>query len=87
MKLEIKDGHVETRNITTREGKSLTFRNQTGYAHLPGKPYPVEIQIPVQEGSTGIAPGNYEIDLASMLYVDKYKNLSLARNVTLKKAA
>lgn len=59
-----------------RTGKPYSFRIQTGFAHLQGKPYPQEIEILLDDQTPPYAPGFY--DLADDAhYVDRNKSLAV----------
>lgn len=77
MKIEIVNQHIESRNVTGKDGKTYIFHDQRGYVQLPDKKYPVEVKVPVPDGSSGYAPGVYELDLAAMVFVNRFQNLDL----------
>lgn len=58
--IEIKDGNVDEKRGTFDDGRPWVSRQQVGYAHLPGKPYPVEVKVKLGD-KPGYAPGRYQI--------------------------
>jgi hypothetical protein len=81
LKVEVKEAKVFSRDVTRkRDGKVFHFRVQAGYAHIPGKPYPVEFEIGLGTEQEPYAPGFYTVGSES-LYVDRYGQLNLGRLV------
>lgn len=79
MKIEIKSLHVDKRD-GSKEGRNYTIRNQFGYAYLPGKPYPTEIKISLENTQDPFPIGEYTLD-ESAFYTDKYQKLNVGRLV------
>lgn len=79
MKIEIKSMQIDKRE-GSKDGRNYTIRNQLGYAHLPGKLYPVEIKISLDNLQDPFQPGEYGLD-ETTFYADKYQKLSLGRLV------
>lgn len=59
-----------------RTGRAYSFRIQTAYAHLPGKPYPQEIEVLLDDSTPPFAPGWYVL-ADDAHYVDRNKSLSV----------
>lgn len=57
-------------------GRPYSFRIQSAYAHLPGKPYPQEIELLLDDSTAPHAPGFYVLGEDSH-YVDRFKSLSV----------
>lgn len=58
-------------------GKPYSFREQTAFAHLPDKAYPVECKVVVDDGDTVYPPGFYTL-APSSVYVDRFGGLALS---------
>ena len=77
-KVEIKSTELKlVQGTSNKTGKPYSFQTQQAYAHVQGKPYPVEFRLTVDNGVSAHAPGFYTIASASF-YVDKFGNLSLS---------
>lgn len=75
MKIEIIDTKVFERSVHSKTGKDLTFRTQKGYAHLPDRPFPVEVNIQLWDRQP-FPVGVYTLG-DSTYKVDRYGNLGL----------
>lgn len=58
-------------------GKPYSFRIQTAYVHLDGKPYPEEIEILLDDSSAPHAPGWYVL-AGNAHYVDRNRRFSVS---------
>jgi len=77
-KVEVKSTELKlVQGTSQKSGKPYSFQTQQAYAHLDGKPYPVEFQLTVDNGSSAYAPGFYTL-APSAFYVDKYGKLGLS---------
>ena len=81
IKIEVKSLEVHARSgISSKSGKPYNIRTQPGYALLPGKAYPVEISLTLEEGQSPWAVGAYKLASESF-FVGQYNNLQLGRLV------
>jgi len=77
-KIEIKSPELKlVQGTSQKSGKAYSFHTQQAYAHVEGKPYPVEFRITIENGHSGHAVGSYTI-APSSFYVDKFGNLSIS---------
>lgn len=81
MRIEVKNEELKRVSGTSSRGKDYNFHTQQAYAHLPGKPYPVEIKLTIDAGNSAYKLGFYELSNDSF-YVDKYGNLGLSPKLT-----
>lgn len=72
--IAIKDPTVTRREVTSKQGKALTFFEQSGLAKVGDELR--RIVLPVQEGQ-GYAPGSYTLG-ADSVYVDRFGRLALS---------
>jgi len=85
MRLEIKSMELKlVQGKSQRSGKDYSFHTQQAYAHLAGKPYPVECRVNVDAGQSAFALGFYTLKPESF-YVDKFGNLGLSPKLELVK--
>jgi hypothetical protein len=78
MRIEIKNESLKlVQGKSSRSGKDYSFHTQSAYAHLTGKPYPVEIKLTIDAGNSAYKLGFYELSPESF-YVDKFGNLGLS---------
>lgn len=77
LKVEIpKLSNVKERSgVSDKTGKEWLIRSQSGYLHN-GKPYPVEIKVPLQKDQVPYSQGYYYIHPTSF-NSDKYDELSV----------
>ena len=81
MKILVKSSAVNTRNINTRDGRAITFREQSA-ALDNGTDFPQPFTLSLDRDQLPYAPGEYTLDLASSLMVanEKYgSKLALGR--------
>lgn len=83
MKIEISDTEVRTRNFTSKEGKPLSFREQSAWLHSDDK-YPTQFKISLGD-QEAYQPGLYTIAPGS-IFVDRFGNLAFKRVLSLKKS-
>ena len=71
---------INNSGVSARTGKPYSIDKQIGWAHMPGQPYPVQIELepmknehnqaqPYAVGSYALAPSSF--------YVDRYKSLCI----------
>lgn len=69
---------IITRNIPPKDGKpGRSFYQQTAYVNLGGK-FPVEMNLPLNEGEQPYIAGTYEVDPSSFV-VNNFGGLELKR--------
>lgn len=77
LKIEVKDTQTRQKAGTSkRSGKGYSFKEQSAWAHLPGKPYPVEVVLTLNDGDAPHAPGVYALGPESF-YVDGFGSLAV----------
>lgn len=59
-------------------------RQQRGWVHIPGKPYPQEIAFNLPDGVQLYPSGSYIIDPERSLNIDKWGSLNFGFSMTLK---
>jgi hypothetical protein len=75
--IEIASTEIKTRNgVSQRTGNNYSMREQTGYLHKQGEPYPEKIKITLDENMPPYRIGTYTLAPASF-YVDKYDSLAV----------
>lgn len=82
IKIEVRDAVATVRNITSKAGKELQFREQAAYAFTLDRngavrPYPESIRINLRDGQEPYAVGMYTLAPASV-WVDRFGGLALA---------
>jgi hypothetical protein len=78
MRLEVKSEELKlVSGKSQRSGKDYSFHTQQAYAHLTGKPYPVEVKLTIDAGNSAYKQGFYDLAPESF-YVDKFGNLGLS---------
>lgn len=60
LKVEVRDASVESRELQGRNGKPITFREQTGYLHGIGA-YPVEVRLSYWRDAVPLGKGIYDV--------------------------
>lgn len=78
---------TEVKNISgtsNKTGKPYSIRKQAAWIQLSGKPFPVEIELRLPDDTACYAPGEYETDIESALFVDKFRSLSVGDYLDLK---
>lgn len=79
MKIFIQSAEViEKTGVSQKTGKPYSIREQLGYAHIPGKHFPVAIRIPLEDGSAPYPEGNYLLSDRSF-QVGSFDTLKLGR--------
>jgi hypothetical protein len=87
IKIEVRAAKINTRNITSKQGKSFTFREQPCYAFTLDRdgnprPYPQEFVLNIPESQPEPYPvGVYTLAPASV-WIDRNQHLSLAPKLT-----
>lgn len=75
--IEITSTEVKSRSGTSaRTGNPYSMREQFGYLHQQGQPYPTKIKIALEDNQPPYYPGNYDLSPNSF-YVDKYDGLAV----------
>lgn len=81
MKLEIyvdiKLPHITQKAGISRNGKPYNIREQFGYLDM-GKPFPVEVKIPLEQDAPAYPAGQYVVD-PGCIYIDRYGQIALGR--------
>lgn len=83
IKVEVREAVINVRNITSKAGKPLTFREQSAYAYTldrDGKPrpYPQEIVLNIGEHQPEPYPVGVYTLAPTSVWVDGYRHLTLA---------
>ena len=79
MNIEIRDLNIENISGTSkRTQKPYSFNKQEGWLHQPDKPYPVSVDITLEDNASAYPKGIYKIDERSF-YVDSFNRLSVGR--------
>lgn len=77
LNIEIKSTELRQKAGTGKKsGKAYSFREQSAWAHLPGKPYPVEIVLTRNDNEPAYPVGMYTLSPES-LYVDGFGALGV----------
>lgn len=77
IRIEVKSTETFQKSGTGKKsGKAYSFKEQAAWAHLPGKPYPVEVRLTLNDADTPHAPGIYTLAPES-LYVDGFQSLAV----------
>lgn len=75
--IEVKSTETSQKAGTSKKsGKGYSFKEQSAWAHLPGKPYPVEVKLTLNDNEQPHAPGVYKLG-ADSLYVDGFGSLAV----------
>lgn len=75
--IEITSTQVKSRSGTSaRTGNPYSMREQFGYLHQVGQPYPTKIKIPLEDNQAPYFAGNYDLSPDSY-YVDKYDAIAI----------
>lgn len=69
--------HVTQKGGISRAGKPYNIREQFGYVDM-GKPYPVEVKIPLEQDAPAYPTGRYMVD-PGCIYIDRYGQIALGR--------
>lgn len=75
---------IEVKSTETRQkagtgkksGRAYSFKEQSAWAHLPGKPYPVECVLTLDDNQPPHQPGRYSLAPESF-YVDGFGSLAV----------
>jgi hypothetical protein len=77
IRIEVKDTVTRQKQGTgKRSGKAYSFKEQSAWAHLPGKAYPVEVTLTLNDNDAPHAPGNYTLG-GDSFYVDGFGALAV----------
>ena len=79
--VEIDSTNVRERHINSDKG-SFTARDQTGWLKLPGKRYPQEIVVSLEEGRIPYPVGTYRL-LEDSVGIDRFKRIAFQRTLEL----
>jgi Helix-destabilising protein len=74
LKIEIHKAELKTFTWQDKKGVTRTGHKQNGYAHLPGKPFPIEISLRVDEPGKVYQPGVYTLSPDSF-YIDRFGSI------------
>ena len=77
IKIEVTSTELRAKRGTAKSGKPYSFREQTAFAHLAGKPYPVEFKVIRNDDEGAYAPGFYTLAPDSV-FVDRFGSLGLS---------
>ena len=80
--IEVPESHVAERKGTTKDGRDWQIREQEGYLHVEGKPFPVEMKLQLDTDQTAYDPGKYEV-LASSVRVSRFGQLEFQRYINM----
>ena len=75
LKIEIHQSQLRSFNWQDKKGVNRTGYKQDAYVHLPEKPFPVGIQLRVDDPSKQYAPGLYQLSESSF-WVDRFGSLA-----------
>lgn len=81
--IEIDSTNVRERNIKSERG-TFTVRDQTGWLRLPGKRYPKEMVISLDEGQEAYSDGTYRL-LEESVTIEKFNRISFQRSSSLER--
>jgi len=76
LSIEVKSEQTVRKSGVSKRGKDYNFLQQVAYAHLPSKPFPVEMTVVIDADSTPYKVGMYSLHPESV-YVDRYGSLQL----------
>ena len=75
--IEVKDTRTEPKSgVGKKSGRAYSFKEQSAWAHIPGKPYPVECRLTLNDQDPPHAPGRYAL-AAESFYVDGFGSLAV----------
>lgn len=74
-KVEIKSEEVKTRS-GSKDGRHWEIKEQSGWVHIPGKPYPQEVSLRLESNAPAYPVGDYRI-APSSFYVGRYGDLQV----------
>ena len=80
--IEVPDSQISERSGKTKDGRDWEIREQEGYLHIEGKPFPVEMKLQLNAEQTAYKPGKYEV-LASSVRVSRFGQLEFKRNINM----
>lgn len=84
MRVEIKAADVAVKSGTSkRTGKAYSIREQVGWLHVAGEPYPQRFSLQLEDDNPGYPPGLYETE--GELFVDarNFNRLGVSRSMRL----
>lgn len=85
--IEIEDANIVERSGTARSGNPFTIREQRALLWRPGRKWPNEITLGLQNDNPGWSVGNYRIPLEHNLRLNQFGSLELNRYLALEKIA
>lgn len=75
LKIEVKSTETVQKGGTgKRSGRAYSFKEQTAFAHIDGKPYPVEMSLTLNDNDAAYAPGLYTLAPDSF-YIGDFRKL------------
>lgn len=61
--VEIRSDEIRSKSgVSARTNKQYSIREQDGFIHLPGQPYPQKCKLALDDGAAPYQPGIYELD-------------------------
>ena len=81
--VEIDSTSIKERQIKSERG-AFTVRDQIGWLNLPGKRYPQEIVVSLEEGQVPYEVGTYRVKEESIT-IDKFKRIAFQRSLELER--
>ncbi len=78
MKIEIREQKIQNINGTSNKtGKAFSMNKQEGWLHTANQPYPIRIEITLDDHATnGFLPGMYEL-MEESFYVNRFGQLQV----------
>lgn len=77
IEVEIRSDEIRMKSgISARTNKNYSIREQDGFIHLPGEPYPQRCCMMLEEGAAPYQPGIYELDPASF-FVGRFGQVNI----------
>jgi hypothetical protein len=76
-KIEIHSAELKSFKWTDKKQVERTGHKQSAFAHLPDKPFPVEIQLRVDDESKAYPKGMYTL-APNSFWIDRFGSLQVA---------
>lgn len=77
LRIEVKSAETFGKSGTGKKsGKAYSFKEQRAYAHVAGKPYPVEMSLTLNDNDAPYPPGLYTLGDDSF-YVGDFQKLEV----------
>ena len=68
--IEVPDSQISERSGKTKDGRVWEIREQEGYLHVEGKPFPVEMKLQLNAEQTAYKPGKLRDEKTSIRMID-----------------